>query len=95
MNISIRGKLHKVYSGWAAVIPILDCVIKEERPLMCLKRIEQLIKEELGDQNLTCFFRVDDSGVFYFITSNTPNLIDLIAHKMVDLEAVRIEADFD
>ena len=95
MNISIRGKLHKVYSGWAIEIPILDCVIKEDRPLLCLKKLEQKIREELQNPDLKFFFRVDDSGVFYLITAQTPAIIDLIADKMVDLSAIKIEVNLE
>lgn len=95
MNISIKGKLHKVYSGWAVEIPLLDYVIKEARPLHCLKELEIRVKEELQEKDLKCFFRIDDSGVFYFITAQTPEFIDYIANKMVDLSAVKIEPNLD
>lgn len=95
MNISIKGKLHKVYSGWALEIPLLDYVIKEARPLLCLKELEIKVCEEIQDQNLKCFFKIDDSGIFYLITAQTPEFIEYIADKMVDLSAIKIETNLD
>lgn len=93
MNISIKGKLHKVYSGWAVEIPLLDYVIKEDRPLLCLKKLEEKVREELQDKELKCFFKIDDSGIFYLITAQTPELIQYIADKMVDLNMVSVESN--
>lgn len=95
MNFSIRGKLVKVYSGWALEIQLLDTVIKCERPLLCLKELERKLKEELKDENLKCFFKIADSGVFYLITVQTPEFIDYIADRMFDLSAIKVEPNLE
>ena len=91
MNFSIRGRLIQVYVGWAVEIQLLDYVIKEERPLKCLRTLELKLREELQDEKLKCFFKIGDSGEFYVITAQTPELIDYLAEKMVDLSLVRLE----
>lgn len=95
MNFSIRGKLEKEYSGWKINIQLLDCEVRDVRPLSCLRKLENRIKEELGDPLLKIFFKINDSGTFYLITAQTPEFIDFIADRINDLSTVKIEASFD
>jgi hypothetical protein len=95
MNFSIQGKLTKINEKWSVEIPVIDYGIQCERPLLCLQELERKLKDELEDENLKCFYRIDDNGVFYLITAHTPEFIEFISTRLVDLEAIKLEPGLD
>lgn len=93
MNISIKGRLIKSEDSWSIEIGILDYQIHCEKPLRCLKALETKLKTDLEDQTLKCFFKIEDSGVFYIITAQTPEMINFLAENLLDISDMRIDTN--
>lgn len=95
MNISIKGRLYKENGSWRTETPLLEYPIICNRPLLCLKELEKALKIEMNDESVECFFKIDDHGVFYLVTMHTPQLIDYLVSKMLDLDEIKIEHGLD
>lgn len=95
MNFSIKGKLNKVHSSWNVEIPILDFTIYCSRPLLCFQELEKSLRIELKDENLKCFFKIDDHGVFYLITAQTPEFVEFISERLLDLDGIKLEPNLE
>jgi hypothetical protein len=90
MNISIKGTLSKNNKKWILHMPILDD-IHCDSPLKCLKQLELKIRLQLQDENIECFYKVDDDGVIYLLTTNTDKMIEYIAQRLINLDAFRMD----
>lgn len=95
MNISIKGRFFKDNGSWRVITPLLEYPIICNRPLLCLQELEKALKIEMNDESVSCFFRIDDDGVFYLVTTHTPQLIDYLVSKMFDLNEIKIEPNLD
>jgi ABC-type ATPase involved in cell division len=95
MNFSIKGRLYQTPTDWVIDIPIIAYSIHKERPLLCLQELERQLKEDLKDESLQCFFKIDDSGILYLITAQTSELIDLIAERKMNLDDVKLVPGLD
>lgn len=95
MNISIKGRIFKENGSWCVITPLIEYPIFCNKPLLCLQELEKALKIEMNDESVSCFFRVDDEGVFYLVTMHTPELIEYIVSKVFDLNEIRIEPNLD
>lgn len=95
MNISIKGHLKKERGGWSVEIGILEKPIEGKSPLKCLKKLEEIVMAELGDEKQKCFFKINDNGVFYFITANSEVMINFLAARLTDMSIFSIDPDLD
>lgn len=95
MNFYIKGRLYQTPTDWVIDIPIIAYSIRKKRPLLCLQELERLLREDLRDEKLQCFFKIDDSGILYLITAQTSDLIDLIAERIMDLDDVKLIPGLD
>jgi hypothetical protein len=80
-----------VSDGWAIDISLYENAIKCERPLLCLRELEQRLKADLEDEKLECFFRIGYDGVFYLMTAQTVKMVEFSAERMTDLSDLRID----
>lgn len=95
MNISIRGKLERCENKWCLKIGILDVAIECEKPLECLRSLEGRLKEDMGNHELKCFYKVEDRGVFYLVTAQTAEIINFLAERLTNLEDLDIDGNFE
>lgn len=95
MNIQIKGKIIKDNGEWLLKISILEEPLRCSRPLRCFKELEQILRIELEDEKLECFFRITDGGVFYLLTAQTTKMIEFLAEKLTDLSDLKIDTALD
>lgn len=95
MNISIKGRLINVDRLWTVEFGLLNYKITCNSPLLCLKTLEQKFKNEMNDETLKCFFKIEDSGFFYMVSAQTPELINFLADNLVNLDDMTVDPDLE
>ena len=95
VNISIKGRLIYVDYLWNVEFGLLNYRITSNSPLLCFKTLEQKFRKEMNDENLKCFFEIEDSGFFYMVSAQTPELINFLAENLTNLDDMSVDPDLE